>query len=134
MPISIDLTFAFRMEKVTDVLLQFEAAVIPEQKLLETDTWVTRGEHFARIHAQDDIGERVWIRAEGRYDVSYKAVVAVERMPAEIGQLEHLPPHDRFALVPCGPLPVVRRGRIRRVRRRRADRGDPRLDRGQFHL
>ena len=94
MPISIDLTFAFRMEKVTDVLLQFEAAVIPEQKLLETDTWVTRGEHFARIHAQDDIGERVWIRAEGRYDVSYKAVVAVERMPAEIGQLEHLPPHD----------------------------------------
>ena len=94
MPVSIDLAFAFRMEKVTDVLLQFEAAIIPEQRLLETDTWVTRGEHFARIAAQDDIGERVWIRATGRYDVSYKAVVAVDRMPAEIGTLEYLLPHD----------------------------------------
>lgn len=94
MPVSIDLAFAFRMEKVTDVLLQFEAAVIPEQTLLETDTWVTKGEHFARIRAQDDIGERVWIRAEGRYDVSYKATVAVERMPAEVDRLEYLLPHD----------------------------------------
>ncbi|MGV2497058.1 transglutaminase-like domain-containing protein [Pelagerythrobacter aerophilus] len=94
MPISIDLAFAFRMEKVTDVLLQFEAAIIPEQTLLETDTWATKGEHFARISAQDDIGERVWIRAVGRYDVSYKAKVAVNRLPAEIGNLEYLLPHD----------------------------------------
>lgn len=94
MPVSIDLAFAFRMEKATDVLLQFEAAVIPEQTLLETDTWVTKGEHFARIPAQDAIGERVWIRAQGRYDVSYKARVAVERLQAGIGKLERLPPHE----------------------------------------
>lgn len=94
MPISIDLAFAFQMDKPTDVLLQFEAAMIPEQRLLETDTWVTKGEHFARIPAQDAIGERVWIRAEGRYDVTYTATVAVERMPADIAGLERLPPHE----------------------------------------
>ena len=94
MPIAIDLAFAFRAETMTDVLLQFEAAAIPEQTLLETDTWVTKGEHFARIPAQDAIGERVWIRAEGRYDVRYKARVAVERLPAGIGRLERLPPHE----------------------------------------
>ena len=94
MAISIDLNFAFRMDKVSDVLLQFEAAVIPEQKLLETDTWVTKGEHFARVPAQDDIGERVWVRAEGRYDVSYKAKVEVDRLLTEITKLEKLDAHD----------------------------------------
>ena len=94
MAISIDLAFAFRMESVTDVLLQFEAAVIPEQALLETDTWVTKGEHFARIPAQDGIGERVWIRAEGRYDVSYKARVEVKRLLTGIDRLEKLDAHD----------------------------------------
>lgn len=82
------------MEDVTDVLLQFEAAVIPEQKLLETDTWVTKGEHFARIPAQDDIGERIWIRAQGRYDVSYKARIEVDRLLTKIERLERLAAHD----------------------------------------
>ncbi|MEC9067432.1 transglutaminase-like domain-containing protein [Pelagerythrobacter marinus] len=94
MAISIDLSFAFRMEQPTDVLLQFEAAPIPEQRLLETDTRATKGAHFARIPAQDAIGERVWIRAEGRYEVTYRATVAVERMQADIAGLERLPPHE----------------------------------------
>ena len=51
MAIDIDLAFSFTMPQTVDVLLQFEAAVIPEQKLLETDTWVTKGEHFARVPA-----------------------------------------------------------------------------------
>ncbi|AKM06351.1 Transglutaminase-like protein [Pelagerythrobacter marensis] len=94
MAITIDLAFAFHMERPTDVLLQFEAAMIPEQRLLETDTWVTKGEHFARIPAQDSIGDRVWIRAEGRYDVNYNATVAVGRMPADVAGLERLHPHE----------------------------------------
>ena len=94
MAISIDLSFAFDLPEATDVLLQFEAAVIPEQRLLATDTWVTKGEHFARIPAQDDIGERIWIRAAGRYDVSYKAEVEVDRLLPEIGELEALALHE----------------------------------------
>ncbi|MGB3753848.1 MAG: transglutaminase family protein [Parerythrobacter sp.] len=94
MTVNIDLGFSFEMEETTDVLLQFEAAMIPEQRLLETDTWVTQGEHFARVRAQDDIGERVWVRARGRYDVNYKAKVEVDRLLTEISQLERLPAHD----------------------------------------
>ena len=94
MAIDIDLAFSFTMPQTVDVLLQFEAAVIPEQKLLETDTWVTKGEHFARVPAQDLIGERIWIRASGRYDVSYKAKVEVNRLLTEIRPLQRVEPHD----------------------------------------
>lgn len=93
MPIDISARFAFELDEATDVLLQFEAAVIPEQWLLETDTWLTQGEHFARVPAQDDIGERIWLRAQGPIEVSYKAKVAVKRIVGELADVAGLDPH-----------------------------------------
>jgi transglutaminase-like putative cysteine protease len=94
MPVDISLRFAFELEELTDVLLQFEAAMIPEQRLLETDTWLTQGEHFARVPAQDDIGDRIWLRAKGPIDVSYKAKVAIERMVGDVAAMAAVEPHD----------------------------------------
>lgn len=94
MPIAIESSFAFQLDRPTDCLLQFEAAVIPEQRLLETDTWLTLGEHFARVPAQDEIGERIWLRAEGRIDVSYKALVEIDRIVPDVATLAQLDAHD----------------------------------------
>lgn len=93
MTISIELDFAFEAERATDILLQFEAADIPEQTVLSCKTKLGETEHCARIAAQDNIGERVWVRTQGRLDVDYRAEVRVGRLICDIAELEGLDPH-----------------------------------------
>ncbi|NVD44982.1 transglutaminase-like domain-containing protein [Qipengyuania atrilutea] len=94
MTISIDVSFAYSGDQPTDVLLQFEAAAIPEQQILSCDTKLGDAEHIARIPAQDDIGERIWVRSEGRFEIDYKAEVEVQRLIADVSELCQLDTHD----------------------------------------
>jgi transglutaminase-like putative cysteine protease len=77
----------------TDVLLQVEAAMIPEQVV--TDHWIEISpvEHFARVSGHDTIGERIWLRLSGRLSVDYRATVTINRMLADLSQLSAVPPH-----------------------------------------
>ena len=77
----------------TDVLLQLEAAAIPEQVIEQAHINVLGSEYFARVGAHDMIGERIWIRAEGRMTVSYQASVAIHRLLDDCHALEKIPPH-----------------------------------------
>ena len=94
MPIEISTQFSFHLAQPTDVLLQFEAAAIPEQDILESHSRLTEAKDQARVPAQDAIGERIWLHAEGDYEVEYTARVEVNRMLADIEQLARLEPHD----------------------------------------
>mgnify|MGYP000150247132 FL=1 len=94
MAILIETRFAFHLSAPTDVLLQFEAAEIPEQKILSTHTQLGRSEHCARVPAQDEIGERIWIRAEGDFNVDYRASVELDRQIDPLENLSALSPHD----------------------------------------
>ncbi len=94
MPIDIKTSFAFHLDQPTDLLLQFQAAAIPEQRIIETDTWLTKAAHIANVPAQGGIGERIWVRAEGAYKVDYTAKVDVQRKVAEVSQLTALNPHN----------------------------------------
>ena len=94
MPISIESRFAFTLDKTTDVLLQFEAADIPEQRMIDRDTQLSDAEHCAWVPAQDDIGERIWVRAQGTFEVEYRATVEIERQLADLASLKRLEPHD----------------------------------------
>ena len=93
MPIQIHSSFAFRAEQPTDVLLQFEAAEIPEQKVLASETKLSDAIHHASVPAQDGIGERIWIRAEGEFEVDYTATVQPDRLLADLNKLDRLPAH-----------------------------------------
>lgn len=93
MPIAITATFDFTLDQPTDVILQFEAAAIPEQAILRNSTELQCGGPNARVAAHDGIGERVLIHAEGRCEVRYEALVAVNRLAPDIGVLAQLPPH-----------------------------------------
>lgn len=94
MPIAIQTRFAFDLPAPTDVLLQFEAAALPEQTLLDSATDLTPSEHCARVPAQDDIGERLLIRAEGAFEVSYRARVDLHRAVGDLAGHGALAPHD----------------------------------------
>lgn len=93
MPIDISARFSFELSEPTDVLLQFEAAAIPEQKVLASECRLSEAAAIARVPSQDAIGERIWLRAEGRFDVDYSARVEVERLVPELAQVPGLEPH-----------------------------------------
>ena len=90
----INVHFAFETQAPTDVLLQFEAAQIPEQQIEVGTLEISGHPQTASVPAQDFIGERIWMRAEGRVDIAYAAKVAVDRFIPELGGLERLDPHD----------------------------------------
>ena len=94
MSIDIAARFAFSVDRLSDVLLQFEAAAIPEQRILEAHCEMSQAEHIARIAAQDDIGERIWLHVDGAFEVSYTARVEVDRLLADVGELARLEPHE----------------------------------------
>jgi transglutaminase-like putative cysteine protease len=94
MPIDISARFSFSVDRLSDVLLQFEAASIPEQRILDSRCVMSEAEHIARIAAQDEIGERIWLHVNGRFEVKYTAQVEVKRLLADIGTLSRLDPHE----------------------------------------
>src|SRR5687768_5577304 len=94
MPIDITASFAFALDRLSDVLLQFEAAAIPEQRVLASDCSMSDAEHIARIAAHDGIGERIWLHVAGRCEVSYTARVEVARLLADLAALGRLEPHE----------------------------------------
>lgn len=94
MPIKIAASFAFETEQPTDVLLQFEAADTREQQVLAVETSLTPAEHCTRVPAQDCIGERIWIRTKGRFDVQYSATVNPCRLLPDITSLDQVQSHD----------------------------------------
>lgn len=94
MPISIEAQFRFRADQPTDVLLQFEAAAIPEQILSDVVTELTDSSHGARVDAQDLIGERIWVCVDGEFEVRHRAKVTLNRLLTELAPLDQLAAHD----------------------------------------
>ncbi|MGB7408260.1 MAG: transglutaminase family protein [Pontixanthobacter sp.] len=93
MSIKISANFAFETEAPTDMLLQFEAAMIPEQYVVSADTHMSNAEHCARVSAGDSIGDRIWLRVDGKFEVNYKAEVELNRLLSPISQLNRVEPH-----------------------------------------
>ncbi|MBW8783146.1 MAG: transglutaminase family protein [Novosphingobium sp.] len=103
MQLEISARLALELPGPADFLLQIEAAAIPEQSIVAADLELSPSEHCARVPAQDGIGERIWLRASGRFEARYQATVRIERQLAEIATLAALPPH----LLPGGTVPYL---------------------------
>jgi transglutaminase-like putative cysteine protease len=94
MKLNIHAHLDYEFEEPTDVLLQVEAADIPEQSIDWNDLVLPECEHFARVPAQDCIGERIWLRLGGKMVVDYRATVTVNRILADCRTLPKIPPHQ----------------------------------------
>jgi transglutaminase-like putative cysteine protease len=93
MTLSIHTTLEYQFAHPTDVLLHLEAAMIPEQVVSSAHIAISPVEHFARVPGQDLIGDRIWLRLDGRLSVDYTATVAPQRLIADWAQLPAVPPH-----------------------------------------
>ncbi len=91
MELSLSVRLAFELAGDADVLLQIEAAPLPDQVVSNQWIGLSPTKSFARVAAQDSIGERIWLRADGRFDVDYIASVTVQRRAEELGALGAVP-------------------------------------------
>jgi transglutaminase-like putative cysteine protease len=94
MKLSIHASLDYQFDYPTDVLLQLEAASLPEQRVVETTLNLSHYEHFARVAAHDMIGERIWLRVQGQLTVDYRAVVEINRIVDSGLDLPKVPPHQ----------------------------------------
>lgn len=96
MRLKIDARLDYHFPDPADVLLQIEAAPLPDQILVQDRLKVTTGEPLTTIPSHQGIGRRTWAVGDGRFSVHYSATVDVTR---------DLPPLERLAGVPLRDLP-----------------------------
>ena len=96
MTLNISVRIDYEFPDPTDFLLQIEPAIVPEQRVDNGWFSCTPTEHFARVPAQDAVGERIWLRHQGAFTAEYSAQVTVARL---------LDPLDRLGAVPTHELP-----------------------------
>lgn len=89
--LQIDVQLDYWFAQACDVLVHIEVAAVPGQRI-ETSALNT-GAAPVRVPAQDGIGTRMWLAAEGRMLVDYSARVVIEREHADSAALPATPLH-----------------------------------------
>jgi transglutaminase-like putative cysteine protease len=93
MKLSITTELDYHVPEPADLLLQLEAAIIPEQIIEHAFIELPKVEHFARVQGSDLVGDRIWLRMQGDLKVRYEATVDVQRITADVSSLASTPPH-----------------------------------------
>lgn len=94
MHLSIRASLAYQLAEPMSLLLHIEAAHLPEQAVETARLDLSQCDHFARVAAHDEIGERIWLRAGGRFTADYEAMVRIDRRLAGIAALPAVPAHQ----------------------------------------
>lgn len=92
--LSITATLEFTAPHPVDCLLQCEVAPTAVQQVLSGVTTLPASMPVKRVPAQDGVGERFWISAEGDVTITYQAEVEVTRAPADLASLAQAAKHD----------------------------------------
>ena len=93
MEIDVNVHMIYQLAGPTDLLLQIEVADLADQKLQSSQLDISKVDHFARVSAEDGLGERIWIRTGGALHVDYEARVRIDRPVLDISALPAVPPH-----------------------------------------
>lgn len=94
MIVDISVRLDYDLEEPTTILLQIEAAPLPDQRILRSGIELGGSEHSARVPAEDGVGERSWVRADGRFACTYVARVEIDRPEVDLQVLPRTPLHE----------------------------------------
>ena len=81
----------YHFQETTDVLLAVEAAILPDQQVVEDLLTVDGSGPLRPIVSGDGVGRRTWLRAQGAFRASYRATVEVMREQVDLATLEATP-------------------------------------------
>jgi len=84
----------YEVDDPVSILLQIEAASLPDQRIIKARTDVAKAAHFARVPAEDGVGERSWIRVGGKFRCVYSAQVEIDRPAVDLPALSATPVHE----------------------------------------
>lgn len=93
MKFAIHTTLDYDFPAPSDVLLQLEAAIIPEQTIETAYIAISPTEHFARVPGHSLIGDRIWLNLQGKLTVDYTATVSVNRLGGDLSSIPATPTH-----------------------------------------
>jgi transglutaminase-like putative cysteine protease len=91
MRLRIDATLDYDFPAPADVLLQCEAAPMPDQRLIEDRLIVYTAIPLTPIPGLQGIGRRTWTGGEGRFVARYQATVEVNRGATDLSRLGAVP-------------------------------------------
>ncbi|WP_073973887.1 transglutaminase-like domain-containing protein [Erythrobacter donghaensis] len=91
MKLQIDVQLDYWFEQPCAVLLQIEVAALAGQRV--ESSIITTGTALTRVAAQDGVGTRAWLAAEGRMLVDYAACLTIARPAQAIAALPATPLH-----------------------------------------
>ncbi|WP_375288591.1 transglutaminase family protein [Sphingomonas sp.] len=105
MLLSIEAWLDYAFPRPADVLLQIEAAALPDQRLLAQSLVIGSDNPIRAVPGEEGIGQRTWARAERRLTAHYTAEVQVSRAVADLAGLgatasRDLPGHVVSYLLP----------------------------------
>ena len=89
----IDVHLDYALAGATDLLLQIEVPDLADQRISGVSFKTSPVAHSAEVAAEDGIGNRRWLRAEGNFRCDYTVTVEVERPALDLAPLEAVPPH-----------------------------------------
>jgi len=93
MKLAIRTELEYALSGPTDILLQLEAAILPEQVVHSAHIALPPARHFARLPGHDQTGDRIWPPPEDRLTVTYEAIVEPDRLVTPLVGLPAVPPH-----------------------------------------
>ena len=91
MRLAIDVMLDYSIAEPCDVLLLVEAAASADQRLEVQDLRVYSPQPLRVVAGEEGVGQRTWARGEGRFQVEYHAVVAIDRAAVDLAALAATP-------------------------------------------
>lgn len=91
MRLSIEVDLDYRLTEPADILLQIEAAAMPDQRIVSEKLLIGSDYPIAAVRGEDDIGQRCWARGHGAFTATYRAVVDIDRPPVTLADYGDTP-------------------------------------------
>src|SRR3546814_9713171 len=84
MKLEISAFLNYRLPEPVDLMLQIEATDGHGQYVLDASLDLGAPELLARVPASGGVCEPIWLRGEGTLRARYRALVAIDRPPADV--------------------------------------------------
>lgn len=93
MLLDIDVQLHYSLEETTDILMQIEVSDLPDQRIVRANLELGSYEHFARVAAEEGIGDRILLRMNDAFTCHYTSRISVDRPVLNLANLNAVSPH-----------------------------------------
>lgn len=94
MDLKIDAHLVYEVAEAADLLLQIEVADVADQRVMSASLTTSHEAQAAPVPAEAGLGQRIWLRAQGRFQCDYAARITVDRPALDLSVLDAVAPRN----------------------------------------